>query len=60
MTTAHKPTFHPAVGGEHQGSSRSYVPSQAYSSRDQPSHTKLKFRFLSIKIKYDFFEFIFE
>lgn len=44
MTTAHKPTLYPAIGGEHQGSSRSYVPSQAYSSRDQPGHTRLKFR----------------
>lgn len=44
MTTAHRPTWAPAVGGEEQGGNRLFVPSRAYSAKDEPSHTKLKFR----------------
>ncbi|GMH42743.1 hypothetical protein BSKO_10662 [Bryopsis sp. KO-2023] len=44
MTTAHRPTWAPALGGEEQGGNRLFVPSRAYSAKDQPSHTKLKFR----------------
>lgn len=49
MTTAHRPTWAPAVGGEEQGGNRLFVPSRAYSAKDQPSHTKLKFRWDTAK-----------
>jgi hypothetical protein len=44
MTTAHKPTWHPAVGGEHAGSYRYLAPRAQFSVRDMPSHTMLKAR----------------
>uniref|UniRef100_A0A061R6A3 Protein CWC15 n=1 Tax=Tetraselmis sp. GSL018 TaxID=582737 RepID=A0A061R6A3_9CHLO len=44
MTTAHRPTWAPALGGEEQGGSRIFVPSTAQSAKDQRAHTKLKFR----------------
>eukprot|EP00884_Botryococcus_braunii_P006143 jgi/Botrbrau1/1552/Bobra.0107s0040.1 len=44
MTTAHRPTWAPAKGGEEQGGNRIFAPSRAYSAKDQPGHTKLKFR----------------
>lgn len=44
MTTAHKPTWHPAVGGEHAGSYRYLAPRAQFSVRDMPSHTALKVR----------------
>eukprot|EP01120_Amphizonella_sp_Union-15-10_P004180 TRINITY_DN14812_c0_g1_i1.p1 TRINITY_DN14812_c0_g1~~TRINITY_DN14812_c0_g1_i1.p1 ORF type:complete len:234 (+),score=67.13 TRINITY_DN14812_c0_g1_i1:54-755(+) len=43
MTTAHKPTWNPARGHDDRGG-RLNVPSQQYSSRDLPGHTKLKYR----------------
>lgn len=44
MTTAHRPTWAPAVGGEEQGGMRIFVPSRAVSAKNLPGHLKLKFR----------------
>lgn len=44
MTTAHRATFKPAIGGEDQGGNRLMVPSRQYSSKDLPGHTHLKLR----------------
>jgi protein CWC15 len=44
MTNAHRPTWHNAVGGDGQGGNVMINPTRAYSSRDMPSHTKLKER----------------
>eukprot|EP00823_Brevimastigomonas_motovehiculus_P003583 TRINITY_DN2210_c0_g1_i1.p1 TRINITY_DN2210_c0_g1~~TRINITY_DN2210_c0_g1_i1.p1 ORF type:complete len:244 (+),score=72.39 TRINITY_DN2210_c0_g1_i1:82-813(+) len=44
MSTAHKPTFIPARGSEHQGGFRHYAPLATYSVRDVAAHTKLKTR----------------
>lgn len=44
MTTAHRPTWHPTVGGKDQGGNRVLVPSKQYSSKDLPGHTVLKYR----------------
>eukprot|EP00270_Netrium_digitus_P000142 TRINITY_DN1015_c0_g1_i1.p1 TRINITY_DN1015_c0_g1~~TRINITY_DN1015_c0_g1_i1.p1 ORF type:complete len:246 (+),score=78.59 TRINITY_DN1015_c0_g1_i1:146-883(+) len=44
MTTAARPTWAPAKGGEEQGGVRMFGPSQKFSSRDLASHTKLKLR----------------
>lgn len=44
MTTAHRPTWNPARGGEAQGGFRVIAPSAKYSSRDMPSHLKMKLR----------------
>ncbi|KAI5661796.1 hypothetical protein M9H77_21119 [Catharanthus roseus] len=42
MTTAARPTWAPAKGGQGQGGTRIFGPSQKYSSRDIASHTTLK------------------
>lgn len=42
MTTAARPTWAPAKGGQEQGGTRIFGPSQKYSSRDIASHTSLK------------------
>ncbi|KAG1359326.1 protein CWC15 [Cocos nucifera] len=42
MTTAARPTWAPAKGGQEQGGTRIFGPSQKYSSRDLASHTSLK------------------
>ena len=42
MTTAARPTWAPAKGGNEQGGARIFGPSQKYSSRDMASHTALK------------------
>ncbi|KAF8409766.1 hypothetical protein HHK36_005845 [Tetracentron sinense] len=42
MTTAARPTWAPAKGGQEQGGTRIFGPSQKYSSRDIASHTTLK------------------
>ncbi|KAI7998462.1 hypothetical protein LOK49_LG10G00519 [Camellia lanceoleosa] len=42
MTTAAQPTWAPAKGGNEQGGTRIFSPSQKYSSRDIASHTTLK------------------
>lgn len=47
MTTAARPTWAPAKGGNEQGGTRIFGPSQKYSSRDIASHTTLKPRLLS-------------
>lgn len=44
MTTAHRPTFYQALGGDNQGGNYLVAPSTKVSSRDLASHTKLKFR----------------
>ncbi len=44
MTTAHRPTWAPAIGGEEQGGSKWFKPSIQVSSKNLPGHTKLKFR----------------
>ncbi|KAB2607306.1 CWC15-like protein [Pyrus ussuriensis x Pyrus communis] len=42
MTTAARPTWAPAKGGDEQGGTRIFGPSQKYSSRDMAAHTSLK------------------
>lgn len=44
MTTAHRPTWAPARGGEEQGGLRLFVASRARSAKDQPAQLTLKFR----------------
>lgn len=44
MTTAHRPTWQAAKGGEEQGGSRIFAPIRQYSAKDAPSHTTLKSR----------------
>ena len=44
MTTAHRPTFVPARGGTGKNEGDLSKLSQQYSSKDMPSHTKLKYR----------------
>lgn len=44
MTTAHRPTFEPARGGTGKNEGDLSKLSQQYSSKDMPSHTKLKYR----------------
>ena len=42
MTTAARPTWAPAKGGNEQGGARIFGASQKYSSRDVAAHTTLK------------------
>lgn len=44
MTTAHKPTWHAAIGQASQGGYRYHAPRVQYSSRDIAAHTTLKVR----------------
>merc|ERR1719163_252416 len=44
MTTAHKPTFHPAVGSANQGHYRWHAPKQQISARDLNAHLDMKVR----------------
>lgn len=44
MTTAARPTFEPARGGTGKGENDLSAISKQYSSRDLPSHTKIKYR----------------
>ena len=44
MSTAHRPTWAPAKGGEEQGGMRIFKASLARSAKDLAGHTKLKFR----------------
>lgn len=44
MTTASRPTFAPATGGQGRGETSLSSMSKQYSSRDLASHTKLKYR----------------
>lgn len=44
MTTAHRPTYHTAVGGSEQGGNKILVPSRQYSAKDLPGQTILKER----------------
>ena len=52
MTTAARPTFEPARGGRGKGEGDLSALSKQYSSRDLPSHNKLKRRFVSIKLSF--------
>lgn len=47
MTTAARPTFEPARGGRGKGEGDLSQLSKQYSSRDLPSHTKIKYRLVS-------------
>ena len=49
MTTAARPTFEPARGGTGKGEKDLSALSKQYSSRDLPSHTKLKYRWAKIQ-----------
>ena len=42
MTTAHRPTFYQALGGDNQGGNFLVAPTTKVSSRDLPGHTTLK------------------
>ncbi|XP_039768929.1 spliceosome-associated protein CWC15 homolog [Ornithorhynchus anatinus] len=44
MTSASRPTFEPARGGRGKGEGDLSLLSKQYSSRDLPSHTKIKYR----------------
>jgi len=44
MTTASRPTFAPAMGGQNRGETSLSAMTKQYSSRDLASHTKLKYR----------------
>jgi protein CWC15 len=44
MTTAHKPTWRPAIGGEEQGGNRMLVPTRQYSAKDLPGMLHMKKR----------------
>lgn len=44
MTTAHKPTWHPAVGTATQGGYRYHAPKAQFSAKDIAAHTQLKTR----------------
>ena len=46
MTTAARPTFEPARGGTGKGEGDLSALSKQYSSRDLPSHTRLKYRYV--------------
>lgn len=48
MTTAARPTFEPARGGRGKGEGDLSQLSKQYSSRDLPSHTKIKYRLVSV------------
>ncbi|GMN44124.1 hypothetical protein TIFTF001_013320 [Ficus carica] len=52
MTTAARPTWAPAKGGNEQGGTRIFGPSQKYSSRDLASHTTLKSSSMSSVLAY--------
>jgi protein CWC15 len=44
MTTAHRPTFKPAIGGSEQGGNKMLTHTRAYSARDLPAYLELKVR----------------
>ena len=44
MTTAHKPTFHPAVGTANQGGYRYLTDKVQMSARDLPGQLQMKYR----------------
>jgi len=45
MTTAHRPTWYPAIGGENQGGNKQYMPTASRSAKDIPGFTKMKYRY---------------
>jgi hypothetical protein len=51
MTTAARPTFEPARGGQGRGEKDLSAISKQYSSRDLPSHNKLKYRYSVIFVR---------
>mmetsp|Transcript_17550 Transcript_17550/g.30113 ORF Transcript_17550/g.30113 Transcript_17550/m.30113 type:complete len:234 (+) Transcript_17550:75-776(+) len=44
MSTAHRPTWAPAMGGEEQGGARFYVASRMMSAKNMPGQMTMKFR----------------
>ena len=44
MTTAHRPTWAAALGGEEEGSLRKYAGSAMTRAKDLKTQTKMKFR----------------
>ena len=48
MTTAHKPTFHPAIGSANTGGFRHYAGLRQVSVKDLAAHTHLKYRYVGI------------
>jgi len=44
MTTAHKPTFNPAIGSTNQGGYQYLTPRVQISTRDLPGELKMKYR----------------
>lgn len=54
MTTAARPTWAPAKGGNEQGGTRIFGPSQKYSSRDIAAHTALKPRLVILSFPFHF------
>ena len=52
MTTAARPTFDPARGGSGKAEGDLSSLSKQYSSRDLPSHTKLKYRYKYVSLNY--------
>ncbi|CAK56359.1 unnamed protein product (macronuclear) [Paramecium tetraurelia] len=44
MTTAHRPTYRPAIGGSEQGGNKMLVHSRSYHSKDLPAYLILKMR----------------
>lgn len=48
MSTAARPTFDGAKGGQGRGEKDLSAISRQYSSRDLPGHTKLKYRYFFI------------
>ncbi len=44
MTTAHRPTFKPAIGGSEQGGNKLLTTTRAFSAKDLPAYLELKTR----------------
>lgn len=44
MTTAHRPTWAPAKGGEDTGGARFFAPSERRMAKDLRAQTKMKYR----------------
>ena len=58
MTTAARPTFEPARGGRGKGEGDLSALSKQYSSRDLPSHNKLKSRYCVLQHSELYLKFI--
>ena len=44
MTTAHRPTFKPALGGSEQGGNKMMTHTRSFSARELPAYLELKVR----------------